>query len=302
MGVVIIRKFILLFMLFIIFAFLSGLLFYSSLKLYDCETVTITLKRENDKLKIDNLKLKNQLTQLQANNNILSAKLTESKSNSNTNKEDQATEIKKFKIAYLTFDDGPSPNTLSILETLQEYKIHAIFFVNGHPEYSSIYKQIIEQGNEIGNHTYSHEYNEVYESCDSYNSDVDKLNKFLSGLGIPKPTFMRFPGGSNNTVSYRYGGKSLMTELINQETSKGYMYVDWNVDSGDADKVTEPKDYIIEKVKTEAKGQNSIIILFHDAPAKTTTAEVLPEVIDYLKAQGYTFELLSKNSRLTHFK
>lgn len=300
MEVIIIKKLIMIFSLFIIFVFLTGLLYYSKLNLNTDEAAIGTLKIENNKLKDDNTKLKKELIQLQANNNTLSSKLAERQSASKQNTSKADTE--SHKVAYLTFDDGPSVNTLSVLKILKTNNIHAVFFVNGRPEYSYIYRQIVEQGNEIGNHTYSHEYNEVYASADSYNNDVERLNNFLSSLGISRPIFMRFPGGSNNTVSYKYGGKNLMTELISEENSKGYIYVDWNVDSGDADKVTEPKEYILNKVKNEAKGQDSIIILFHDAPAKTTTVEALPEVIDYLKAQGYTFELLSKNSPLVHFK
>ena len=35
------------------------------------------------------------------------------------------------KIAYLTFDDGPSKTTEKVLATLKKYKVPATFFVNG---------------------------------------------------------------------------------------------------------------------------------------------------------------------------
>ena len=46
--------------------------------------------------------------------------------------------------------------------------------------------------------------------------------------------YLRFPGGSTNTVSRRYGGRGVMAELKQQCTEKGYAYVDWNVCAEDA--------------------------------------------------------------------
>ncbi|WP_153945110.1 polysaccharide deacetylase family protein, partial [Acinetobacter baumannii] len=37
----------------------------------------------------------------------------------------------KKKVAYLTFDDGPSKNTAAVLSILQRYQVKATFFVIG---------------------------------------------------------------------------------------------------------------------------------------------------------------------------
>ncbi|MBZ9686768.1 polysaccharide deacetylase [Clostridium estertheticum] len=206
------------------------------------------------------------------------------------------------KEVYLTFDDGPSQNTSKVLKILKDIDINATFFVNGHPGYEDVYKQIISQGNVIGNHTYSHDYKTEYSSILSYNQDVDKLNSYLEGIGIPKPTLMRFPGGSNNTISNNYGGKDIMNQLIKEAIRKGYQYIDWNVCSGDSDKTTESKDVIIDNVMRGVKGMKFIVILLHDSKPKTTTAEALPIIIKNLKEQGYVFKTLSINSPVIHFK
>lgn len=206
------------------------------------------------------------------------------------------------KEAYLTFDDGPSQNTTKVLKILKDNDVNATFFVNGHPEYEDEFKQIINQGNVIGNHTYSHDYKTEYSSILSYNQDVDKLNSYLEGIGIPKPTLMRFPGGSNNTISYNYGGKDIMNQLIKEEVRKGYQYIDWNVYSGDSDKTAASKAVIIDNVMRWAKGKKSIVILLHDSKPKTTTVEALPIIIKNLKEQGYVFKTLSINSPVIHFK
>ena len=60
---------------------------------------------------------------------------------------------------YLTFDDGPIPeSTPFLLETLHHYGVKATFFVVGenvqkHPD---LFRQIIDDGHQVGNHTYHH--------------------------------------------------------------------------------------------------------------------------------------------------
>ena len=60
---------------------------------------------------------------------------------------------------YLTFDDGPIPeSTPFLLETLRRYGVKATFFVVGenvqkHPD---LIQQIIDDGHKVGNHTYHH--------------------------------------------------------------------------------------------------------------------------------------------------
>jgi Predicted xylanase/chitin deacetylase len=275
---------------------------YSEVKEYKSSIELVN--KQNSELEAKNKELQQDLNSLKDKNEELSQRISQLDTAQHNTKGTATSPSKNSseKVAYLTFDDGPSNNTVSILKTLKDNGIHATFFVNGHPEQTSIYKQIISEGNLIENHTYSHEYSTVYSSKVSFNNDVDKLNDFLVGIGIPKPTMIRFPGGSNNTVSYNYGGKGLMNELTKDELQKGYQYVDWNVSSGDAEKVTETKQNIINNVMKEAKGNNSIVILFHDSKPKTTTAEALPEIISKLKSQGYTFKLLSSDSPVVHFK
>lgn len=36
--------------------------------------------------------------------------------------------------------------------------------------------------------------------------------------------------------------------------------------------------------------KNSVVILMHDAQAKKTTVDALPQVIQYLREQGYEFK------------
>ena len=82
------------------------------------------------------------------------------------------------KIAYLTFDDGPSEQTATVLDILKEEGIHATFFLVGEEitaETEEIVKRMVEEGHTVGLHTYSHDYEFIYRSVDNFLSDYEKL-------------------------------------------------------------------------------------------------------------------------------
>ena len=61
--------------------------------------------------------------------------------------------------AYLTFDDGPHPETTPrILDLLAENHAKATFFCVGRQveKYPALYERILREGHAVGNHTYSH--------------------------------------------------------------------------------------------------------------------------------------------------
>lgn len=207
------------------------------------------------------------------------------------------------KIAYLTFDDGPSRVTGRVLNILKEYKVKATFFVIGNAtlEGRSLYKRIVAEGHAIGNHSYSHNYKQIYQSVDTFERDINKLNKLLEQTISFRPDIIRFPGGSNNTVSYRAGGRHIMYKIASEVTHQGYQYFDWNVDSSDASAAVRSKSQIVSSIKREVAGQDRIIVLMHDAPGRSTTADALPEIIEYLRDQGYRFEKLNKSAFTCQF-
>lgn len=193
----------------------------------------------------------------------------------------------KTKVAYLTFDDGPSANiTPGVLKVLRENNVHGTFFLMGkmaqrHPD---LVKEEIEEGNAIGNHSYSHEYKKIYASPEAFLEDINKCFEVLKKI-VPDydANLVRFPGGS-------YGHKLLpIREAVK---AKGIKYVNWNALTGDAEHNNVPADKLVERLKVECKGKNRVVILTHDAPTKRTSLEALPRVIEYLKSQGYKFETL----------
>ena len=246
--------------------------------------------------------LSQQINQMRSDNDKLKL---QNKNLQGTMKENQVLykeRLANTKIAYLTFDDGPSSNTLAILKILKQYDIKATFFVNGHPELRSLYKQISDNGHALANHTYSHEYKDVYNSADNFNHDVKKLDTFLTEITGKQPNhILRYPGGSNNTISHSYGGKEIMTNVISHMNKEGYTYFDWNVDSTDASTFRQDKNKIVHAVLTESRQTKHAVILMHDLNPKTTTVQALPEVIEGLKSQGFRFDVLSENTYAPQF-
>ena len=63
------------------------------------------------------------------------------------------------KAVYLTFDDGPLPETTPfILDTLREFGVRATFFMVGENvlRHHDLYNRIVEEGHQVGNHTFNH--------------------------------------------------------------------------------------------------------------------------------------------------
>lgn len=194
------------------------------------------------------------------------------------------------KRAFLTFDDGPSNVTPTILDILKQENIKATFFVLGSrveamPETT---KRIYEEGHYIANHGYSHSYSSIYSSpqavLDEYNQCNDAVK---NAIGVPEYNshLFRFPGGLP-------GGK--YAEIKNQAkellAQNDVLHIDWNALSGDAETTTPTIEYEMNKIQQTVTNKSSVVILLHDAQAKKVTAEALPQIISWLKENGYEFK------------
>lgn len=205
------------------------------------------------------------------------------------------TEIQKT--VYLTFDDGPSKNTGKVLDVLKEHGVKATFFVIGKDlteEGIEYMKRAVAEGHDIGMHTYSHNYKKIYSSVASFLADYDELRKELEEILGFAPNIFRFPGGS-----YCSYCKNIRKELIEEMTRRGYTYYDWNVSAEDS--VGTVTAYSIKKnIFPRVYEVSSPVILMHDSSINCLTAELLPELIEKLQAEGYTFEVLTAREPL-HF-
>ena len=194
------------------------------------------------------------------------------------------------KVAYLTFDDGPSNNTREILEILKQYNIKATFFVLGSqveifPETTN---QIYNEGHYIANHGYSHKYSNIYQSPEQVLNEFNQCNQIVANtINVPEYNshLFRFPGGS-------VGGKyaELKSQAIALLDQNDILHIDWNSLTGDSEKANPTEEYLMNNLQKTTEGKNSLVVLMHDAQAKHITVETLPKVIEYLIQQGYTFK------------
>lgn len=194
------------------------------------------------------------------------------------------------KIAYLTFDDGPTINATSkILDILKEENVKATFFVVGKhvKENPDLLKREYEEGHYIGNHGYNHNNKLLYKSMESFKAEIINTDLEISkALGISNycSHIFRFPNGfmSKKYLSQKKDSLKILSDL-------NYFYVDWNCLNKDSEKKYSNWQLLNNLNKT-SKNKNPLIILMHDTADVNKTYDILKDSIDYLKTQGYEFK------------
>lgn len=194
------------------------------------------------------------------------------------------------KRVFLTFDDGPSKTvTPLILDLLQQENIKATFFLLGsrvelNPE---IVKREYEEGHYIANHGYSHNYTSIYQTTqsivDEFNATELAIKNALDNQEYNSFLF-RFPGGMP-------GGKhaQLKREAAGILEQNGVAHLDWNALTSDAAGAKTIEEMLQNAINTIGE-KNSVVILMHDAGDKILTYEMLPNLISYLRENGYEFK------------
>ncbi len=199
---------------------------------------------------------------------------------------------------YLTFDDGPSQYTESILYYLDKYNLKATFFVvpSGSDECNRLLKKIADEGHTIGVHSATHVYTEIYASVEAYLNDFKiAYDRIYEATGI-KCELFRFPGGSINDFN-----EETRSAIIEEMTRRGFVYFDWNVDSNDAGGATWTEMYV--NVLDQIKDTNRAVVLMHDHNNGYNTVLVLEDIIKALLAdqRGYKIDKLTNTVKPVQF-
>lgn len=196
---------------------------------------------------------------------------------------------KEEKIAYLTFDDGPTLKaTGKILDILKTEDVKATFFVIGkhvkeHPE---LVKRAYEEGHYLANHGYDHNNSKLYKSSDSFISEIkDTDSEIGKAIGIENycSHVFRFPNGYMS--SHYKAKKKEATKLLSE---MNYTYIDWNCLNNDSIKKYS-NSQLLQNLKKSAKNKGTLVILMHDTSDVNDTPSILKDSIDYLKEEGYEF-------------
>lgn len=177
---------------------------------------------------------------------------------------------------YLTFDEGyENGYTASILDTLKEKQVSAVFFVTmdyvtREPE---LVQRMIDEGHAVGNHT-THHPNMTTLSLEEGRQEVQELHEYIKEHFDYEMTLFRAPEGAISEQSM-----ALLQSLGYQNVLWSFAYMDWNVNMQMSEETALRK-------ATEQCHPGAIYLLH--AVSKTNAA-ILGEYIDAVRAQGYEF-------------
>ena len=209
------------------------------------------------------------------------------------------------KYVFLTFDDGPSNSTEKILNTLKDKDVHGTFFVLGSSiekdsKRQEYLKEELKSGNAIANHSYSHDFKKLYPgnklNIDYFMDEFNKTNDIMQSIlgGEFDCRVLRMPGGYGTRKYYK---DPSLKEFDDTLQENGIINVDWNALDGDAEGKPYSTEEMLNYVKKTSKGKNHVVILMHDAAGKEKTVEILPQIIDYYKNEGYEFKVIKNTSK-----
>lgn len=197
-------------------------------------------------------------------------------------------------VIYLTFDDGPSDYTATLLDILAKYQVKATFFVTNYGNAGAM-RRAAAEGHTVAIHSATHNYSQIYASEEAYFADLYKMQSIIQSYTGTAPTLLRFPGGSSNTVSCFNPG--IMTRLAEAVHEKGFEYFDWNVSSGDAG-IAQSTNEVYYRVISGVSNYHTAIVLQHDTHYFSVMA--VEKIIQWGLANGYTFLPLTMGSPTCH--
>lgn len=200
------------------------------------------------------------------------------------------------KRCYLTFDDGPSPNTDRILEVLDRYEAKATFFVVGYEARTAAgqerMRRIVAEGHALAMHSWSHDYKKVYASVEGFLEDFYRLYQYIHEVTGEYPALFRFPGGSINGYD-----RGVYQEIIAEMTRRGFVYFDWNRAAGDAVRNSPSASVLTKNALDKLDTSGRVILLMHDSWSHGNTVAALPAIIEGYQSAGYTLEALTPEVR-----
>ena len=186
----------------------------------------------------------------------------------------------------LTFDMCQDPLypagfDAAVVDILQRYDVPATFFMGGdwmrtHPEETKLLA-----GNpnfELGNHSWSH-------------PDFTQLSEEQMGQEIEQTEDMLFQTTGRHSRLFRLPFGFYNDEVLQVIAEHGLYTIQWDTVTGDPDPNFDAATILAEVQRTARKGS---IIIMHGNGRGWHTAEALPQIIEYLKSNGYTLVTVSQ--------
>lgn len=190
------------------------------------------------------------------------------------------------RVAALTFDDGPDPETTpAVLDSLARHNVPATFFVVGYraEKAPQLLQLMAAQGHELGNHSYSHNYSQFKKNDIAiFQSEIDRTNAIITLITGRTPSLFRPPGGY---LSDR------LVEFVNNYPMT-IAYWTWQQDSKDW-KAGRKGEAIARHIVSHIE-PGQIIILHDGADNALETASAVDRLLTQLTADGYRFVTMSE--------
>lgn len=184
--------------------------------------------------------------------------------------------LKDKKSVALTFDEGYENGfTPSILDTLKEKNVKAIFFVTYDfaRDNPKLIKRMIDEGHIVGNHSYHHySMDELNEA--SAREEVAFLHDYIKKSYNYTMSYFRFPKGE-----FSHQSLGILKDMGYKSIFWSFAYADWDVN--------EQMNSAEALQKICESSHDGAIILLH--AVSETNAKILPSVIDDYRQQGYKF-------------
>jgi peptidoglycan-N-acetylglucosamine deacetylase len=248
---------------------------------------------------------------------------------------DAASASRGDKLIALTFDDGPRPYVLfgskesnhgpGLVDILDQNGVKATFFVVGwrltpktwgeprHEEDIGVTcidaaERLIRRGHELEDHTYSHLELRTAEKKNGeqwVRGDVDRGAQAIKAVTGAQPRYVRPPDWiitSDARHDLEQQGYRVLT--ISQENPMALRDVN-SLDylcAGKAVGCPKPSlpDAVLQQIEQrEKKGTYTHILAFHEL---STTAAIMPRLINDLKARGYRFVTLTEYMKIVGSK
>lgn len=183
-------------------------------------------------------------------------------------------------VVYLTFDDGPHPETTALLlDYLRAEGIDATFFVVGArvQAHRELLLRIVEEGHQVGNHSMNHRHGAALSSAKRWRAELEEADRAIEAVLHWRPRLFRPPVGIT-TPSLAKALQGGPRQTVGWTKRLG----DWFGKDAQA----------VARRLVEAARPGAVFTL-HDHPHPGASAlEVLKTAVPELKRRGYRFASL----------
>lgn len=207
------------------------------------------------------------------NNNAANNNNNNAANNNNANQNNN----KNQKLIALTFDDGPTSTTNEVLDILQKYNVKATFFLIGqniNQNTVNTMKRQVNMGCELASHSFTHQ-DMSRMSAQQIKDEQQRTASAIKNAVGADVKFFRPPYIAISNTMY---------QNIDVPFIQGTMHNDW-LDNTSAQ----------QRAQSVLNGaRDGQIVLLHDFQGNSKTVQALPQIIEGLQKQGYTFVTVSE--------